>query len=89
MANTRYIVTDRTLDITETMTISPEEGYGGWFAINQGANVAYVNGYELQPGEGLDMRDAVPAGCKWGKNIKVIVNPGGVVRITRLQYKAV
>lgn len=87
MAEKRYTVSDRTIDITESMTIMPEKDYGGWLAINQGASVAYVLGYELQPGEGIDMRDAVPAGSTWGKPIKIIVSGGGLVRITRLQYK--
>lgn len=65
----------------------PENDYGGWFAVNQGTSAANVLGYTLQPGEGLDMRDAVPAGSTWDKPIKIIINPGSVVRLTRLQYK--
>ena len=65
----------------------PENGYGGWFAVNQGTSAASVLGYVLQPGEGLDMRKAVPAGSTWDKPIKVVINPGGSVRMTRLQYK--
>lgn len=81
----RYRITERTVNITESTTLMPEDKFGGWFAVNQGANTAYVMGYELQPGEGIDMRDSVPTGSIYGQPIPIIVQGGGVVRITRLQ----
>lgn len=81
----RYNITERTVNITESTTLMPEKQYGGWVAINQGTAAAKVLGYELQPGEGLDMRDSVPVGSVYGSPIKIEINPGAVVRITRLQ----
>ena len=77
------------LDITESTTIMPESTYGAWMAVNQGTGTAYVLGYELQPGEGLDFLNAVPAGCIWDAPIKIICSAGAVVRLTRLQYKPI
>lgn len=56
-------------------------------AVNQGTNTANVMGYELQPGEGIDMLKAVPAGSYWNTPIRILINPGALVRITRLQYQ--
>lgn len=81
----RYRITERTVNITESTTITPEKNYGGWFAVNQGVNSAFVNGYELQPGEGIDMRNACPPGCVWGANIKIVINTGAEVRLSRFE----
>ena len=63
----------------------PEKRFGGWLAVNQGTAAAKVIGYEIQPGEGLDMRDSVPVGSTYGSPITIEIQPGSVVRITRLQ----
>lgn len=84
-----YQVTSQTLDITSSTTLRPEKKYGAWMAVNQGTNTATVMGYELQPGEGIDMLNAVPAGSYWNDNIRIVINPGALVRITRLQYQPV
>ena len=63
----------------------PERRYGGWVAVNTGTTTAKVLGYELQPGEGFDMRDSVPAGSTYKSPIRIEVPAGGCVRITRLQ----
>ena len=80
-----YDITERTVNITTSTTLLKEKGYGGWFAVNQGTNTAKVMGYELQPGEGLDMRDCIPVGCTYGSPIPIEINAGAVVRVTRLQ----
>ena len=80
-----YNITERTVNITESATLMPEKKFGGWVAVNQGTSAAKVLGYELQPGEGLDMRDSVPVGCTFGSPIQIEITPGAVVRITRLQ----
>lgn len=81
----KFNIVERTVNITESTTLMPEKKYGGWFAANQGTAAAKVIGYEIQPGEGLDMRDSVPVGCTYGSPITIEIQPGAVVRITRLQ----
>lgn len=81
----RYSITERTVNITASTTLMPESKYGGWLAVNQGTAAAKVLGYELQPGEGLDMRDSIPVGSVYNSPINIEINPGAVVRITRLQ----
>ncbi len=83
---TKYKVSEVSQDITSSTTLVPEKKYGGWFAVNQGVSAAKIIGYDVQPGEGIDMRKAVPAGSMWGSPIQIIVGAGGLVRITRLQY---
>lgn len=82
----RYRVLATNIDITQNTTIRPEKKYGAWMCVNQGTGVANVMGYDLQPGEGLNFLDSVPAGSSWETPIQVILNPGASVRITRLQY---
>lgn len=82
----RYRVSSQTIDITASTTLNPDQRYGAWMAVNQGSSPATVMGYELLPGEGLDMLNAVPAGSTWDTPIQIRVQGGGLVRITRLQY---
>ena len=79
----KYNITDVTERYTESTTVMPD-GFGAWMAVNTGNVVSSVMGYELQPGEGLDFKDAVPAGSTWGKPIQIKVGAGGSVRITKL-----
>ena len=79
-------VSANTQDIESSTTLMPERKYGAWFCVNQGTAVAKVMGYELQPGEGLDFLNAVPAGSSWETPIQIVINAGASVRITRLQY---
>ena len=83
----KYTVSATAQDIKESTTLMPEKKYGGWMCVNTGTAIANVLGYDLQPGEGLDFMDAVPAGSSWATPIKIIINAGATVRITRLQYK--
>ena len=83
----KYKVSAQVQDITVSTTIMPEEKYGAWFAVNNGTAAATVLGYPLQPGEGLNFLQAVPAGSSWDSPIKIICSAGAVVRLTRLQYK--
>lgn len=85
----KWKISTVTTDITESTTLTSEQKYGGWFAINQGTASATVMGYELQPGEGLDFRDIVPPGSWWDSAIQIRINPGAIVRVTRLQYMQV
>ena len=85
----RYKVSQQTVDVTSDTTLKQEEKYGGWFAVNQGTTIATVMGYELQPGEGLDMRDACPIGCVWDSAIQIRPGAGGKVRVTRLQAREI
>lgn len=82
---TRYKVTDRIVNITESTTILPEKNYGGWMAVNQGTASAKVHGFELQPGEGWNNLDSMPLGSKYDEPIKIEINPGAVIRLLRRQ----
>ena len=78
-------VSATTLDISNSTTLMPERKYGAWFCINTGTAAAKVMGYDILPGEGLNFLNAVSAGSSWDTPIQIIINPGAVVRITRLQ----
>lgn len=80
-------VNARTEDFSASTTIMPQNEYGAWMCVNVGTAAAKVMGFELQPGEGLDLTKAVPAGCKWDSPIQIEITPGAVVRVMRLQYK--
>ena len=81
----KYKISAETRQITTNTTLLPENKYGGWMAVNQGATTAKVFGYELQPGEGIDFRDCVPVDAYWDTPIQIIPGTGGLVVITRLQ----
>lgn len=80
-------VNARAEDFSASTTIMPQNEYGAWMCVNVGTAAAKVMGFELQPGEGLDLTKAVPAGCKWDSPIQIEITPGAVVRVMRLQYK--
>ena len=85
----KYSVSATTQEFTASTTLMPEKKYGAWMCVNKGTGAAEVLGYPLQPGEGLDSLNAVPAGSSWDTPIKIICNAGAVVRVTRLQCKEV
>ena len=89
MKEQKYTVSAQTKDISASTTIMPEKKYGAWFCVNQGTAAAKVMGYVLQPTEGLNFLDSVPAGSSWDTPIQIEITTGAVVRITRLQFKAV
>lgn len=83
-----YSVLATTENFTQNTTLRPET-YGGWSAINTGMNEVQVNGYSLQPGEGLDFTHLQPD-VIWGSPITIQgMLPDGTscVRVTRLTYK--
>ena len=82
-------VSATTQDWSISTTLMPERKYGAWFCVNQGTAVAKVMGYDLQPGEGLNFLNAVPAGSSWDTPIQIVITPGAVVRITRLQCTSI
>ena len=84
-----YKVSVRVIDITANTKIMPENNFGGWLAVNTGTATASVMGYELQPGEGLDFTQAVPAGSVWDTPIEIRINAGAIIRLTRLQCKEI
>ena len=89
MAEKKYTVSAQTKDYSASATIMPEKKYGAWFCVNTGTALAKVMGYPLQPNEGLNFLDAVPAGSSWDTPIQIEISAGAVVRITRLQCKEV
>ena len=80
-----YKITATVETITNSTTLTQDKKYGGWMAVNQGTNTATVMGYELQPGEGISMIEAVPPGSIWDIPIRIVCQPGAAVRVTRLQ----
>ena len=80
-------VSARTESFSASTTIRPQTGYGAWMCVNVGTAAATVMGFPLQPGEGLDLTSAVPAGARWDTDIQIDITPGAVIRIMRLQYK--
>ena len=82
----KYRVTPQVLDITSNTTLQQQDIYGGWFCTNEGTADVTVMGYTLHPGQGLNFLDAVQPGSWWDSAIQIRVQPGGRVRITRLQY---
>lgn len=85
----RFKISATTIDVAKSITLMPEDKYGAWMCVNTGTADAVVMGYPLQPGEGLDFLNAVPAGGKWDSPIQIIINAGAVVRITRLQCRII
>ena len=67
-----------------TNTRLTDRKYGGWLAVNIGTAPCTVLGFTLNPSEGLDMRDVVPAGGHWTTPIDITVQPGGSIRLLRL-----
>ena len=81
-------VTPKTQEYTESATVTAD-GFGDWMAANIGTEAVTVDGYQLQPGEGLNWKGLRPD-VIWNASIKIsIPTPGGVVRLTRLQYKEI
>lgn len=73
---------------TESTSVVPN-GFGGWMAVNTGTAAVEVNGYPLQPGEGLDFTNLHPD-VLWNSPIKIVIaNAGGQVRMTQIMYKEV
>ena len=83
----RFKCIARTVDISASTTLVHEDKYGAWMAVNIGTAAATVLGFPLQPGEGLDFTNAVPAGSTFATDIPIVINAGAVVRIMRMQYQ--
>lgn len=77
-------VTSRSQTITANTTLMPD-GFSGWLCKNIGTANVEVDGYVLEPGQMLDYHDILPD-VEWGSPITIIVQSGGSLRITRLQY---
>lgn len=83
-----YKVTPKTQEITENTTLNADGTFGDWMAVNTGTADVTVDGYVLAPGEGLGWKGLQP-NVVWNGSIKITVQTGGKVRITRLQYAKV
>lgn len=78
----------KVIDYTESTSVVPD-GFGGWMAVNTGTAAAEVNGYSLQPGEGLDFTNLHPE-VEWNSPIKIVLqNTGAKIRMTQIKYKQV
>ena len=58
---------------------------GGWEAVNQGTATAYIDGYAIAPGEGLNRMSGVGTTI-WESAIDIQITPGAEVRLTRALY---
>ena len=76
-----------TEEITANTTVRAE-GYGGWLAVNVGEGNAIVDGYTIEPGEGLDFTSLQPD-VIWDSPISIVLETGGIIRLTRLMYKEI
>lgn len=80
-----YKATAQIKDYTTSESVDATK-FGGWLAVNTGTAEVSVNGYPLQPGDGLDFTHLHPE-VVWGSPIQLqITNPGGRVRLTMLRY---
>ena len=81
----RIKCTPKTIDVAENTTLQPEN-YGGWLAVNTGTANVSIDGYVLEPGDGLDFTALDPR-VLWNKQIQIVIlAAGGKVRITRFIY---
>lgn len=73
-------------DVITTDTTLADEKYGGWLAVNTGDQDVVVDGYTLQPGDGLDFTN-IPPNVIWSTPISIqCPTAGGVVTLTRFLY---
>ena len=78
--------TPKDIEISENTTLQPEN-YGGWMAVNTGIGNVSVDGFVLEPGDGLDFMSLDPH-VIWNKQIQVVIlTTGGKARIRRMLYK--
>lgn len=79
-----YGIKMRSETVTANKTFN-EKQYGGWLAMNIGANPAKVYGIELQPGEGLSSESIMHLnpGDTWEEPIEIEITQPGAVRLLR------
>lgn len=77
-------VTNQSQTIRENTTLQPE-GFGGWIALNIGTGNVEVDGFLLRPNMAVDLSH-LPWYVTWNSPIPIVVQPGGLLRITRLKY---
>lgn len=77
-------VTTRSQTIVSNTTLMPE-GFGGYYARNNGTGKVIVDGYVLEPGAYLDF-SSMAANMVWNSPIVIVCENGGELRITRFMY---
>ena len=83
----RYTVKSSSQELNQSTTIRPSH-FGGWMAVNSGTVAVSVDGYVLQPGDGIDYTHLHPS-VTWDSPINIVIPVGGSVRFTRLMYNEV
>lgn len=73
-----------TLIVEESTAIRPER-LGGWSCINQGTNIATIDGVVLAPGEGLSFFAQLPPDVFYTDAIKIECAAGAKV-VFRLNF---
>lgn len=81
----KYSLTTQTQTIRENTTLMPG-GFSGWYAKNIGSANVDVDGFVLEPGDSIDFHNLQPS-VNWDSPIIIVCQAGGVLRITRFQYK--
>lgn len=77
-------VVTRSQTITSNTTLMPE-GFGGYYAQNNGTGNVIVDGHILEPGAHLDF-SSMAANVVWSSPIVIVCETGGELRITRFLY---
>lgn len=77
-------VTTRSQTIVSNTTLMPE-GFGGYYAKNNGTGNVIVDGYILEPGDHLDFSN-MASDIIWNSPIVIVCETGGELRITRFLY---
>ncbi len=84
----KYNVKTSSQEITANTTIKQSK-FGGWLCVNIGnTGIVYVDGYPLNPGDGIDMTHLAPE-VVWAQPIRIIVTGGATARFTSLYYTEV
>lgn len=77
-------VTTRSQTIVSNTTLMPE-GFGGYYAQNNGTGNVIVDGHILEPGAHLDF-SSMASDIIWNSPIVIVCETGGELRITRFLY---
>lgn len=83
-----YRAVSKEVDYSVSTSVVPD-GFGGWMAVNVGTAACEVNGFPLQPGEGLDFTNLHPE-VLWNSPIKIVIsNVGGKIRMSQIKYNKI
>ena len=82
-----YKTKNRIKVFTQNATVNDTD-FSGWMAVNTGTADVQVNKITLEPQQGLDFMQAVPADSTWDSPIQIVIlAAGGEVTLTQLIHK--